>query len=92
MTGGKSYGMEVWNSVDETVKTVTAILPQEIGRSNCLDTSVMTSINDNTELIITGGWATIFISEVWKYTYASNTWEMIGNLQTARNAHVAFLI
>jgi len=75
--------MEVWNSVDETVKTVTPILPQEIGRSNCLDRSVMTSINDNTQLVITGGWATIFISEVWKYTYASNTWEMIGNLQVS---------
>jgi hypothetical protein len=74
--------MEIWNSYDETVETVTALLPQEIGRQNCLDTSMMTSINKNTELVITGGWATTFISEIWKYTYASNTWEMIGNLKT----------
>jgi hypothetical protein len=84
--------MEVWNSFDGTVKTMTNLLPQEIGRLNSLDTNVMTSINEYTELVITGGWATDFISEIWKYTYASNSWQKLGNLQTARNAHIAFLI
>ena len=90
--GGLGTGMEVWNSYDGTVKTITNVLPQEVGRSNPLDTNIMTSINDNTELVITGGWASVFISEIWKYTYASNTWQKIGNLQTARNGHLAFLL
>jgi hypothetical protein len=84
--------MEIWNSFDGTVKTIINILPQEVGRGNSLDTNIMTSINENTELVISGGWASSFISEIWKYTYARNSWIKLGNLQTARNGHVAFLI
>ena len=91
-TGGLNTGMEVWNSFDGSVKTIVNFLPQEIEHSNTLDTNVMTSINENSELVITGGWANVFISEIWKYTYASNTWQNIGNLQTARNGHLAFLL
>jgi hypothetical protein len=84
--------MEVWNSFDGTVKTIINVLPQEVGRANPLDTNIMTSINDNTELVITGGWASYFISDIWKYIYVTNIWQKLGNLQIARNGHLAFLI
>ena len=92
VTGGLSKGMEIWNSFDGTVKTIINVLPQEVGRANSLDTNMMTSINDNTELVITGGWASVYFSEIWKYTYASNSWQKLGNLQTARNAHLALVL
>ncbi len=84
--------MEIWNSFDGAIESITNVLPQEIGRVNPLDTNIMTSINDYTEVVITGGWADVFISEIWKYTYASKLWLKLGNLQTARNGHQAFLI
>ncbi len=90
--GGLSTGMEVWNSFDGTVKSIINVLPQEVGRDKSLDRNVMTSINDNTEVVIIGGYAAGFRSEIWKYTYARNSWIKLGNLQTARNGHVAFLI
>ena len=84
--------MEVWNTFDGTLIIISDVLPQEIGHTSSLDTSVMVSINDNTELVITGGWSNYFISEIWKYTYANNSWQMLGNLQTARSSHLAFLV
>ncbi len=92
VTGGVSKGMEVWNMFDGTVETITNMLPQEVGKTYALDKNVMTSINDNSELVITGGWANGFTSEIWKYTYAGNSWQKLGNLQTDRNAHIAILI
>ena len=84
--------MEVWNSFNGTVRTVIDVLPQEVGRGLSLDSHVMTSINDYTELVITGGWDNGFVSDIWKFTYASNNWQLLGNLKTARNGHIAFLI
>jgi hypothetical protein len=84
--------MEVWNSFDGTVKTIANELPQEVGRSKSLDLNITISINDNTELVITGGWSNIFFAEIWKYTYANNSWQQLGNFKTARNHHIAFLV
>jgi len=67
--------MEVWNSFNGTVRTVIDVLPQEVGRGLSLDSHVMTSINDYTELVITGGWDNGFVSDIWKFTYASNNWQ-----------------
>ncbi len=90
--GGMSKGMETWNSFDGTVKTIINVLPQEVTTYNGLQANVMTPINDNTELVISGGWADAYVSAIWKYTYASNSWQQLSNLLIARNGQLAIVI
>jgi len=90
--GGMDKGMETWNSFDGTVKTIISEMPREVGEYYALQSNVMTPINDNTELVISGGWISVYASEIWKYTYASNSWKQLSNLLIARNGHLAIVI
>jgi hypothetical protein len=74
--------MELWNTIDGTLQTIVDSLPQQVQYR--YTGARMISVNKNTELVFFGGWSTNFVTEVWKYKYDSNTWELLGSLQSAR--------
>ena len=67
-------------------------MPMEIGHSNGHQRGQMISMNDNTELVFFGGWNDIFITEIWKYKYTKNSWELLGHMQTGRENHLAISV
>jgi hypothetical protein len=79
-------GVEVWNIETGTVQTIVNQMPREISYS--IQRGTMISISDNTELVFFGGWAGSFLSEVWKYNYPKNKWEMVGHIQNGRSQHL----
>jgi hypothetical protein len=57
-------------------------VPLEIKTNWPLGASSLVSINDNTELVMIGGWGGSFVgAEVYKYNYAQNSFQYLGNLQ-----------
>jgi len=85
-------GIDVWNPVDQTSVTIVEEMPMEIGHSNPHQRGKMISINGNTELVFLGGWSDIFITEIWKYKYTKNSWELLGNMQIGRENNLAIQV
>ncbi len=57
-------------------------MPFEIETNWPIGPSSMVSMNDNTELVMIGGWGgTCVGAEVYKYNYARNSFKYLGNLQ-----------
>jgi len=52
----------------------------------------MTSINYNTQLLLMGGLADVFKSDIWKFTLANNTWEFMGNLSGPKSEITGFSV
>ena len=69
------------------VKTIVDAMPPETVGSWSNRRGTMISTSDYTELVLFGGWAGIYISEVWKYNYPRNNWKMVGNIQYGRSRH-----
>ncbi len=63
-----------------------------MGKPYALNVFAMTSINYNTQLLMMGGWTGNFISDIWKFTFANNSWEFLGNLPTARGQMAGFSV
>ena len=82
--------MEIWNPVDGSVKTIVAQLPQEINQP--LNVATMISVENNTELVILGGYSAGYLSDVWKYKYLDNSWLKLRNLLSPRCEHVAIIM
>jgi hypothetical protein len=80
--------IDVWNPVDGTITTIVNEMPMEIGHTYPYHKSKLISVNKNTELVFFGGWSDNYITEVWKYKYVGNQWELLGNIQTGREAHI----
>ena len=72
--------------------TEVAELQQEIGRSGGLYLMVMTSINYNTQLLMMGGYANSYKSDIWKFTLANSFWEFMGSLKSARAEMAGFAV
>jgi len=81
-TGGPSTGLEIWNINTGAVKLVVDKMPLEIITSLPVGGTSLIPINDNTELILMGGWGGAFYGlEVYKYNYPKNIFKYLGNLQ-----------
>jgi len=65
-------------------------MAMEKGHTYSLRRARMISINNNSELVFTGGWSDEFLTEVWKYKYFSKSWELLGNIQIGRENHLFF--
>lgn len=83
----KSKGMEAWNPADESLTTLHEELPHEKDGLG-LDGSQMFSINDRSELILYGGFAGVYLADIWKYSVADDSWNQVGNMTTTRYGHV----
>ena len=82
-----SKGMEVWNPNDESVATFHDSLPHEQDGLG-LDGSQMISVNRGSELILYGGFAGQYLSDIWKYVVEDDTWVQIGNMTESRYGHL----
>ncbi len=89
MTGGVGKGIETYNPLDGAIEILVDEMPMEIGQRPALQYSKMISTNKNTELVFFGGWSGYFTTDVWKYKYVSNKWELVGNIQITRTNHLA---
>ena len=88
-TGGQDRGIDIWNPLEGTIKTIVAEMPMEIGQTKPYQRAKIVSTNKNTELIFFGGMSDNLITEVWKYKYVSGQWELLGNIQIGRIGHLA---
>ena len=82
--------MEVWNPVEGTVEIIVDNLPQQAQYRYC--GAKMISINNNTELVFFGGWSSNYVTQIWKYKYHSNVWELLGNIQQGREDALVFQV
>jgi hypothetical protein len=82
-----SKGMEVWNPSDESVTTFHDALPHEQDGLG-LDGSQMISVDDGSELILYGGFAGEYLSDIWKYSVQDDSWAQVGNMTTTRYGHL----
>jgi hypothetical protein len=72
---------------------VVTQVPQEIGQNTYgFHKFLMTSINYNSQLMMFGGRADTWISDIWKFTLANQSWEFMGNLQAPRYEMAGFLV
>jgi hypothetical protein len=88
-TGGYDKGIDVWNPSDGAIKTIVDVMPIEIGRTSPHQLAEMISTNNFTELVFFGGFGDAFFTDVWKYKYLSNSWELLGNINVGRKNHLA---
>jgi len=79
----------VWNPLDRSITAIVDAMPIEIARGRSLTRAKMVSINKNTELVFFGGFLGDFYTEVWKYKYLNNSWELLGNIQNGRESPLA---
>jgi hypothetical protein len=82
-------GIETFNPFDGAIETLVDEMPMEIGHTTGLQLSKIISTNKNTELVFFGGWSGYYTTDVWKYKYVSNKWELLGNIQISRINHLA---
>lgn len=82
--GDLAQGMDMYDVNDESVMNIFSILPAEVGGTVPLSKHGMVSVNGDKELLIVGGVTSRFISDIWKYTLATNIIVKIGNLKTVR--------
>ena len=87
VASGVSAGMEVWNPVDGSVKTLTPNFPPITEE---MRTPKMISINDGSELIFYEAVVRPFelARGVWKYSQSNNTWTKLGDMLFARDDFV----
>jgi len=52
----------------------------------------MVSVNDNAELVIIGGFTSSsgYVKNIWKYTYPSDSWKIIGSMNNPRSEPASF--
>ena len=82
IAGGVTPGMEVWNPVDGSVKTLTTDFPSGSGYGR-----KMIPVKGGSELIFYEfDWTSAFAKGIWKYTQSTNTWAKIGEMILARNS------
>ncbi len=82
--------METWNTIEGTIEIIVNNLPQQAQYK--YTGAKMISVNNNTELVFFGGWSSNFVTQIWKYKYRSNTWELLGNLQQGREDALVFQV
>jgi len=55
----------------------------------------MISVNGNTELVIFGGYSDLvsdYVKDIWKYTYPTDTWKIIGAMNNPRADMLTFIV
>ncbi len=72
--GGYDKGMELWNPRASTVETIFEEIPGEEGELRGLKGSGMVSVEDDSEIILYGGWQGTYLKAVWKYVVSENSW------------------
>ena len=81
--GNTSPGMEVWNSNDGTVTTLTTDFPPKSDNAPFL-----VSVSDGEELIFYEAHNSNNQKGIWKYFQSNNTWTKIGEMIFARDDFV----
>ena len=75
--------------MDGTITPIVDVMPMENRLGTRQSRAKMVSINKNTELVFLGGWWGDYYTEVWKYKYLINSWELLGNIQYGRESLLA---
>jgi hypothetical protein len=82
IAGGTSAGIEVWNPMDGSVKTLNSTFPLTDYGYN----SQMMAVNGNTELIFFESCSSIGEPKgIWKFSQVTNAWTKIGEMLTSRS-------
>ncbi len=82
VAGGFAQGMEAWNPIDDSVKTLTSEFPLYSG-----EYPQMISVNGNTELIFYESSASVGNPQgIWKYSLLTGNWTKIGAMLFLRGS------
>jgi hypothetical protein len=81
IAGGPTPGMETWNPVDGSVKTLTTDFPSGTGFGR-----QMISVKGGSELIVYE-W-NYGLTGIWKYTHYTSNWTKVGEMILSRNNFV----